>query len=427
MSLPSEFVLGLYIGLLTGIIPALVSGVLGFVFKYFTGVTLPGLGVVVLAVAIAGVNGGLLGLIDPTVSQSPRLLVALVVIMMLALYAHNQGDKLGATMPRRFSLRSLRKQTLSADVISVVGGIGQVTVTPVGEVDDVEGYPPLGPDLRAELSEGTWDLPADLPISELETRLEDRLRTDYDLADVTVSMDDRGQASIAAAPPMGGLSRRVPSGHRAVSVAALVPTGIARGELVRIEVGNERFDGVVVSARSASASGSGSSTATDGGAPVASGNGGHLLTDGGGSGDAASILPATTSAPTTTGGDGRVTVALPRSRALQLLSHDRARIVVRSRGRRREFELLSLFRRSGKRIAKLTVTAGGPLDGTSIGEAAVRDRSNVAVLAVRSVRSDTGKRTWTFSPDGSTTLTAGDELFVVGSRGAIDAFQGEAA
>ncbi|GAB3683685.1 hypothetical protein GCM10028857_11600 [Salinarchaeum chitinilyticum] len=417
MSLPAEFVLGLYIGLLTGIIPALVSGVLGFVFKYFTGVTLPGLGVVVLAVAIAGVNGGLLGLVDPTVSQSPRLLVALVVIMMLALYAHSQGDKLGATMPRRFSLRTLRKQTLSTDVISVVGGIGQVTVTPVGEVDDVEGYPPLGPELRAELSEGSWDLPADLPIAELELRLEDRLRTDYDLADVTVSMDDRGRASIAAAPPMGGLSRRVPSGHRAVSVAALVPTGIARGELVRIEAGDDRFEGVVVSARS-SPLGSGEPVATDGGSTPATDGGTPTVT---------SSVPASSSAPTTTGGDGRVTVALPRARALELLACDRGRVVVRSRGTRREFELLSLFRRSGKRIAKLTVQGGGPLDGTSIGAAAIRDTQDVAVLAVRSVRADTGKRSWSFSPDGSTLLTAGDELFVVGSRSAIDAIRGEAS
>lgn len=409
MSLPAEFVLGLYIGLLTGIIPALVSGVLGFVFRYFTGVTLPGLGVVVLAVAIAGVNGGLLGLIDPTVTQSPRLLVALVVVMMLALYAHNQGDKLGAAMPRRFSLRSLRRQTLSADVVSVVGGIGQVTVRPVGEVDDVEGYPQLGAELRTELSEGSWDLPADLPIPELEARLEDRLRTDYDLADVTVSIDERGRASIAAAPPMGGLSRRVPEGHRAVSVAALVPTGIARGERVRIETGEERFEGTVVSARST----------PDGGKSTA-----PVVTDGG---VAPATVPAAPSAPTTSGGDGRVTVALPRARATKLLSHDRGRVVVLSRGTRREFELLSLFRRAGKRIAKVTLRTGGHLDGTTIGEAAIRDEYGVAVLAVRGTRGDGSRRSWTFSPDGETPLTSGDEVFVVGARDAIDSFRGAVA
>jgi len=61
-SLPVEVLFGIYLGLLTGIVPAFVSGALGFAFKYLTGVTLPGLGVVVLAVAIAGINGGLMGL-----------------------------------------------------------------------------------------------------------------------------------------------------------------------------------------------------------------------------------------------------------------------------------------------------------------------------------------------------------------------------
>ncbi|AGN00453.1 TrkA-C domain protein [Salinarchaeum sp. Harcht-Bsk1] len=412
MSLPAEFVLGLYIGLLTGIIPALVAGVLGFVFRYFTGVTLPGLGVVVLAVAVAGVNGGLLGLIDPTIQQSPRLLVALTVVMMLALYAHNQGDKLGASLPRRFSLRSLRRQTLSADVISVVGGIGQVTIRPVGEVDDVEGYPPLGAELRGEIASETWDLPADLPLAELEARLEDRLRTDYDLADVSVAIDERGRASIAAAPPMGGLSRRIPEGHRAVSIAALVPTGIARGDRVRLDAGDDRFDGRIVSARSDAAPRSpigGDPAATDGGQPTAG------------------SAPAAPTAPTTAGGEGRVTVALPRSRATKLLSYDRGRVVVRSRGTRREFELLSLFRRSGKRIAKVPIGAGSPLAATTIGEAAIRDAHGVAVLAVRSTRGDSSKKSWTFSPDGSTLLSAGDECFVVGSRDAIEQFRGDAA
>ncbi|MFT4891740.1 MAG: hypothetical protein ACI9YT_002675 [Halobacteriales archaeon] len=71
-ALPIEVLYGIYPGLLTGIIPALVAGGLGFAFRYVTGVTLPGLGVVALAVAIAGVNGGLLGLLEEDVASSPR-------------------------------------------------------------------------------------------------------------------------------------------------------------------------------------------------------------------------------------------------------------------------------------------------------------------------------------------------------------------
>lgn len=428
MSLAADLLFGLYVGLLTGIIPALVSGVLGFVFRYFTGVTLPGLGVVVLAVAIAGVNGGLLGLQDEQITQSPGLLIALVIVMMLALYAHSQGDKLGASLPRRFSLKQLRRQTLSADVVSVVGGIGQVTVTPAGEVDDLEGYPPLPEALRQELSTGSWDFPADVPLDELASRLEDRLRTEYDLADVTAAIDSRGQATISAAPPMGGLSRRVPDGHRAVSVSALVPTGVARGEQVWIEFDDERFEGTVVSARSSPDGGlptGKSGVATDGGSRTGAPHSpSSLRSDGGESEEDA---PVVQTAPTTSGGEGRITVAVPRSRAVALLRADRGRVVVRSRGTRREYELLSLFRRSGKQIQKLTVRPGGRLDGRSIGDAALRPRHGVEILAVRGDHLRAGRRNWTVSPSNGVELAAGDELFVVGRREAIQAIEGASA
>jgi K+/H+ antiporter YhaU regulatory subunit KhtT len=44
----------------------------------------------------------------------------------------------------------------------------------------------------------------------------------------------------------------------------------------------------------------------------------------------------------------------------------------------------------------------------------------VAVLAAR-------HETWTVAPDGSQSLSAGDDLFVVGSRDALDRFAGVAA
>jgi hypothetical protein len=423
-ALPVEILLGVYLGLLTGIIPALLSGSLGFIFKYVTGVTLPGLGVVVLAVAFAGISGGLLGLVDPTVSRSPRLTAALIVVMMLSLYGHSQGDKLGATLPRRFSLRTLQRRTLSADAIDFVGGIGEVTIRPAGPVTDLEGYPPLPADLRESLQNGSWRLPADLPLSELETRLADRLRTEYDLADVTVEGDARGTARIAAAPPTSSLSRRIPYGHRAVSVSALVPTGLARGDRVRVLTDAGDVEGTVVSARSDPERAS----------PVAE-PAGDPVTDGGT--PTAAVPPATTGAPTTDGGEGRVTVAVPREDSAHLLRADRGRIVVRSRGTRREYELLSLLRRAGKRIRRVEV-GEGPLAGSTVGAASVRETYDVAILAIKRAEDDEpggrrfrrrrrpstdGARRWAFSPRGDARIDAGDELFVVGTRDALNGFE----
>ena len=419
-ALPIEVLYGIYLGLLTGIIPAFVAGGLGFVFRYVTGVTLPGLGVVALAVAIAGINGGLLGLLEEDVASSPRLLVAVIVVMMLALYAHSQGDKLGQELPRRFSLQGLRRRTLSADVVEFVGGMGRVTITPSPPIRDLEGYPPLPADLRETLAEGRWAFPADLPLSELESRLAERLRTEYDLTDVSVAVDERGEATIAAAPPSGGLSRRVPATHRAVSIAALVPTGLARGESVRVITDEGTVEGTLLSATSDPKKASPTPPPDEDGA----------LTDGGAEEESAAPA-AHARAPTTDGGEGQVTVAVPRTDARTLLAADRGKIIVQSRGTRREYELLSLFRRTGNRVRRVTVRTGSDLDGVTLGEAAVRDAYGVAVLALRHSSDAADERgadrRWTFSPRGDATVAAGDELFVVGDREGLARFEGVVA
>ncbi|WP_435553008.1 potassium transporter TrkA [Natrinema sp. CGMCC1.2065] len=406
-SLPVEVLLGLYLGLLTGIVPAFVAGSLGFLVRYFTGVTLPGFGVVVLALSIASVQGGLLGLVEPTIAQSPRLLVAVLVVLMLALYAHNQGDKLGAELPRRLSLTSLRQRTLSADVVELVGSVGQVTVRPTGEIHDMEGYPPLSADLRRTLKAGSWRLPADLPLSELEARLEERLRTDHDLADVAVAIDERARATITAAPPSGGLSRRVPAGRRAVSLTTLVPTGLAGGDVVSVRVGDRSIGGTVVSAR----------TETDDeidGDDGSSGPADAVAPDGGADPDP---TPAAKPHAATAGGSGRVTIAVPRRDVKPVLEAESPRLVVRSRGTSREFEALSLVKREGYAIRRLTVGPIGATDETIAG-------TDVTVLAVRRQGSETGERRhgWVFAPGIERRLEAGDEAFVAGPDDAVEAF-----
>ena len=421
MSLPVEIVFGVYLGVITGIVPALVAGTLGFVFKYVTDVTIPGLGVVVLSLAIAGVNGGLLALNDETIRSSeraPAILTAIVVVLMISLYAHAQGDRLGASVPKRISLKRLRDRTLSTDVIELVGGRGRVSVEVTGEVNDMEGYPSLPADTRRAILDGDWTFPADLPLAELESRFAERLQTELDLADVSVRIDERARATVAAAPPTGALSKRVPAGKRAVSVSALVPTGIARGDVVRVITPDLDAQGLVIAAQSSGKPEPGAGAASTS-APVAGDDADpdDLRTDGG---EAAVAPPPAATAPTTTGGEGRVTLALDRAEATALLRADRGRVLVLSRGTRREYELTALLRRTGKRFRRASVVAGGPLDGHTIGEAEVREAYGVAVLAAR-------HDTWTIAPGGSQPLSAGDDLFVVGSREALNRFAEVAA
>jgi hypothetical protein len=402
-SLPVEVLLGIYLGLLVGIIPALVSWGLAFSFRYFAGVTIPSFGVAVLAIALAGINGGLLAIADKAITTAPnaeRIVTAIIVVTMASMYAHAKGDEMGASFPRRLSLESLRERTLSADVIERVGGHREARVRVVGEVADMEGYPPLPEVTRAAIRGDEWTFPADLRLSELESRLEERLRSEYDLGDVSVSIDEQGRASVVAAPPFSGLSKRVEDGRHAVSVDAVLPTGLGRGDEVTLITADTQTRGTVISATT----GAEDEEPDDPGAAMLPAE------------DAGATATAAVRAPTTTGGEGRLTVAVHRTDAQPLLRASTAKVVVEPRGTRREYELISLLRRSDRRFRKLTVAPDGPLDGVTLGETTVRADHDVAILAVRN------EQGWQLSPDADTPLSAGTTLYAVGTRTALDQF-----
>jgi uncharacterized protein with PhoU and TrkA domain len=100
-----------------------------------------------------------------------------------------------------------------------------------------------------------------------------------------------------------------------------------------------------------------------------------------------------------------------------VLSSRPDRLAVRSRGTRREFELVGLLRRAGSRFRRLTVSGSADVAGRTLREAAVGDDYGVAVLAVR----HDGR--WVVAPGGDQTLSGDDELFAVGRRDALDRFE----
>jgi len=128
-----------------------------------------------------------------------------------------------------------------------------------GRIRDMDGYQSLSPDVRQALEADAWRFPADLPLSALETRLETRLRTEYELAAVAVSIDGCGRATVAAAPESGDTATAVPDGWRAVSISALLPTGLRSGDDVAVHVRGESMTATVLSASRRDQSGHGQS------------------------------------------------------------------------------------------------------------------------------------------------------------------------
>ncbi len=396
----TEVLIGVYLGLLAGIFPAFIAFSIGFGFKYFTNVTVPGLGVVVLGGALAGISGGLMALNDPTLAEGWTGITAILVILMATLWAHSQGDKLGAATPRRLTLKSLREAKLSTTLAERVDSYGQIRIYPIGGVEDIEGYPPLPDDLREQLDSGSWKFPANLSLSELEDRLEEKLAADHELAEVAVTVDKQGRAQIAAAPNAAGLSRRVPPGKRAVSIQTLLPTGVARGDLVTIKLPDGDVTGPIVSARTTGAE-----------APKKAEKDEEKTEEGG------DAPPPKPKASTTTGGEGEVTIAVSLDDARRIIRTNSAPVVVHSRGKQREFEAIGVLKQHGNRFRKLTVGEGSSLVGNTIGAIQIRDTHGVAVLAIRRATERI------ISPRGATELHVGDVLIVVGKRDQLQAFE----
>ncbi|MFC7072900.1 potassium channel family protein [Halovenus rubra] len=404
-SIPAEILLGIYLGLLVGLIPAVVSWALGFSFRYLSSVAVPKPGATLLALVLAGFNGGVLILADSSVLANPnpvRFLTATFVVGMLSLSAQSRGEQMAADIPRRLSLSRLRERTVSRERGEFVNGGEEVRLRVSGEVSDMEGYPPLPEELRAQLRNSELTFPADLRLRELERRVADRLQTEYDLGDVSVTVDERGQVTVVAAPPFSGLSKRVSHDRHAVSVSGLIPTGLVHGDEVTVITPDVQVRGTVVSARADEG------TDDDGPDIAPSSNEKPARSD--------QQAPAVRQ-PTTDGGEGRLTVAVTRTDVQPLLRASDTKIVVEPRGTRREYEVISTLRRADNRFRRFVVEAGGTFADTRLGSIDTQARHDVSVLAVRK---DGG---WLVAPGGDTYLEAGDELFAVGVRDALHEFE----
>jgi len=232
--------------------------------------------------------------------------------------------------------------------------------------------------------------------------LAEKLLTDHPISEVVVSVTADGLAEISAAPETASLSRRVPSGMRAVSISTLLPTGLAIGDRVSVSLSQGDVVGTVVSAK------------TTGDAPtVGTQEASTPQTDGG-------TEPPSESPPqrqTTDGGYGSVTVALPDKQAKQVIQESFAKVTVLSRGKGREYETLSVLRAGNAYLQLVTIGMDSTLDGSTVGTVLSETDRPVGLLAIRR------KTQRIIAPPDSTALHAGDELVVAGKPTAVRQFR----
>ncbi|WP_049925476.1 hypothetical protein [Halopiger goleimassiliensis] len=333
VDLPYESLIGISYGLLLGFVPALLFGLAAVGVGIGRDRSVPllaGVGTVPIALAL----GYWIGIFDPStgLSQTPRLAMGAVVAGVLGVVATNQGNRIAAELPRDRTFPIVRGRALSADAIDSVDAMGQVTIRPTGAIREFDGYPPLSPALRSALEDGAWRFPADLQLAELERRLEQRLESEYGLSMVEVSIDGRGRATIAAAPPAKGVATTLSDGTRAVTIAGLLPTGIEAGDTVAIDADGRTVEGDVLAV---------------GNRPRSSEMDLDLDDD---YRDAAAGFD---------GGHGQLTVAVETTAAGHLLESTTHRIAVLPSGDNHEFEAAALLEEAGH-----PVTAAEPSDGS---------------------------------------------------------------
>lgn len=391
-----EVILGVAVGVMAGVGPALAAAVAGGV--------VPSLGdrryakgyVAISALPIAGAVAIGAGLVTPTLEQVPRIATGGVVVALLSVFGFDQGANVGSTLHPNTRKPIERGRSLSGDIIDAVDGAGQVVVRPAGTIETLAGYPDLPPALRETIADERWRLPADLPLPEIEDRIRRQLELAYPLDAVTVTVDPRGTVTVAAAPSVTGLARRVPEDHRAVSIATSVPAGITPGDRVLVETDTGTVDGIVL----------GSTTPDDRHedeiGETATNVGEHVET-----------TDATAPAERQGGHRhrSRLTVAVPTRHADALLAEQSAPVAVESRDTRPDYRALSLLDRAGQSV-RMTTVDEGLLAG-------VEDAPDEVGVFAAASGPEAGDEDWTFGPSLAD-LAPGWRAILVGDGTRLD-------
>lgn len=398
-----EVIRGVGLGLIVGVVPAVAAALVGAVApglrdqRYVRGA----LAAVALPVA-AGLSIQL-GVVATQLDQIPRATAGGIVVVLGTVYAFEQGTQIDSVLRRDGADPVERGRPLSSAAITAVDASGQVTIRPSGEIRSISGYPDLPPELRAAIQEERFRLPADLPLGELEDRIERQLEGTYDLEAVEVTVDARGTASVAAAPPVGGIAHQVPEDCRAVSIDTTIPAGVEPGDEVLVEAEGGLIQGVVLSA-----------IGPEEAAALAAGEDGDASTVDDGRVDAtAPVGHRSDSAAVRC----RLTVAVPTTVADALLEAPRVPVAVRSRDTSPDFQALSLLDRAGHAV-RVTTLSDAHLDVLDAGH------DDVGVFAAREPDADTPDA-WAFDPDVDA-LAPGWDAVLVGDETRLGDVVGEA-
>ncbi|MDY6779055.1 MAG: TrkA C-terminal domain-containing protein, partial [Halobacteria archaeon] len=130
-----------------------------------------------------------------------------------------------------------------AELGRIVRSTGRFTVVELpehDEIDDIEGYDPVDPEIKAALSETEHVFPRGLTVAELKERLVERLRKDYGVGHVDVEVTQAGEVEyVALGSRVAGLGPTLAPTDVAVALRADPSYGTGTGDRVQIWRGSD--------------------------------------------------------------------------------------------------------------------------------------------------------------------------------------------
>lgn len=226
-----------------GVLAAAVAAVVAAIYRWIVADTVPrgvttllGLCAVALVLNTTAAFGQVLtGVEDPLALAAVGFNgAAFVVATVLAPIGRRVGDRVAVTVAAVTGAVEV-----DAEVGRLVKTVGRVVVVTLPdharEIDDVVGYEPVSAETKAELTGKTFLFPRRLRVGDLQERLATRLRDDYDVGVVDVTLDASGAVTyLAIGRQPVGLGQSLPPETAAVAVRADPANAASAGDLVQL-------------------------------------------------------------------------------------------------------------------------------------------------------------------------------------------------
>jgi len=385
-----------------------LAGVAAFVYRWYSGHSIPEGVAVLLGVSLIAVWLNTTATFRRTLVAGELVgegaaaftLVAFAVGTLGADLGRRTGERLGAGLPSVDSVR-----TIDGDVGQFVRAAGRVIrVTVPDHVGDIDGYEPMAESAKADLAGTTFLFPRRLTVPELRERFVERLKRDYDVGHVDVELARDGTVEyLALGRRLAGIGQTIAPGTVAVAIRADPAFSATPGDRVQVWRDAATPDREFDAGTEADAVPGAAATGTEPDAEAGSDATGRSQPERVVAGELRAAV-----------GDV-ATVAVDEADAGALADDERYRIVTMPSEVQPDREFAALLRSADETMASVEVEPGSELAAATVEDV------GLTVAAVRS-----GGEVETI-PTRDRSLAAGDAVYVIGRLDAIRKLEARAA